>query len=58
MRPLRTRLLLALTTAAATALVAVPAHAATPAGCAPDAWEPDGDDDFSVSIAAPVQVGG
>ena len=38
--------------------MAVPASAAVPADCAPDAWEPDGDYDFSASIAAPVAVGG
>ncbi len=58
MRTLGARLVLAAVTAAATTLVAVPAHAAVPADCAPDAWEPDGDYDFSVSIAAPVAVGG
>ena len=58
MPTLRTRIVLAASTAALTALVAVPAHAATPAGCAPDPWEPDGDYDFSASIAAPVEVGG
>lgn len=45
-------------TAAVAAAVAVPAHAAVPADCAPDVWEPDGDFGFSASIAAPVAVGG
>ncbi len=58
MRALRTRLALAASTALLTAVVAVPAQAAVPAGCAPDPWDPDGDYDFSVSIAAPVPVGG
>ncbi len=49
---------MALGAAAATALMALPASAAVPADCAPDAWEPDGDYDFSASIAAPVDVGG
>jgi hypothetical protein len=44
--------------AAFSAVVAIPAHAAVPADCAPDAWEPDGDFGFSASIAAPVVVGG
>ena len=57
MRTLRTLLVLATSALAATALAA-PALAAVPAGCAPDAWEPDGDFDFSASIAAPVTVGG
>ena len=54
------RLTLALVAAAAAALtvIAPAAHAATPADCAPDAWEPDGDYDFHASIAAPVEVGG
>jgi hypothetical protein len=58
MRTLGARLVLAAVTAAATTLVAVPAHAAVPADCAPDPWEPDGDYGFSASIAAPVTVGG
>jgi hypothetical protein len=58
MRIIRTRLVIAAATAAATAFIAVPASAAVPADCAPDAWEPDGDWDFSASIAAPVAVGG
>ena len=57
MRTLRTLLVLVTSALAATALAA-PALAAVPAGCAPDAWEPDGDFDFSASIAAPVTVGG
>ena len=57
MRTLRTLLVLATSALAATALAA-PALAAVPADCAPDAWEPDGDFDFSASIAAPVTVGG
>jgi len=44
--------------AAAAAFAATPAPAAVPANCAPDAWEPDGDFDFSASQAAPVTVGG
>jgi hypothetical protein len=55
---LGTRLLLTAATAAATVLVAIPAHAATPAGCAPDSWEPDGDFSFSAAVAAPVAIGG
>jgi hypothetical protein len=58
MRRHRSRLVLAAATAAFAALVAVPAHAAVPTGCSPDAWEPDGDFGFSASIAAPVAVGG
>jgi hypothetical protein len=58
MRTLGARLVLAAVTAAASALVAVPAHAAVPADCAPDPWEPDGDFGFAASIAAPVTVGG
>ena len=50
------RLILAI--AAAGLLAAAPAHAAVPADCAPDAWEPDGDFGFSAAIAAPVAVGG
>jgi hypothetical protein len=53
----RARLVLAATTVAAATLVTTPAHAAVPADCAPDAWEPDGDFGFSASIAAPVTVG-
>ena len=49
---------LLLVAVAATVLAAAPAHAAVPADCAPDAWEPDGDFGFSASIAAPVAVGG
>jgi hypothetical protein len=45
-------------TAAVTALVVAPVQAAVPTGCGPDAWEPDGDWDFSASIAAPVPVDG
>lgn len=44
--------------ALAAAILAPAAHAAVPADCAPDAWEPDGDWDFHSSIAAPVDVGG
>jgi hypothetical protein len=59
----RARLVLAVATAATAALasvslVAAPAHAAVPADCAPDTWEPDGDWDFSAAVAAPVAVGG
>ncbi|WP_107766945.1 hypothetical protein [Nocardioides terrigena] len=42
----------------AATVITAPALGAVPAGCAPDAWEPDGDFDFSASIAAPVTVGG
>lgn len=53
------RLTLALSAAAAALTALAPAaQAATPADCAPDAWEPDGDYDFRASIAAPIEVGG
>jgi hypothetical protein len=58
MRSRGTRLLLAAATAATTILMGVPAHAAVPADCAPDSWEPDGDFGFSASVAAPITVGG
>lgn len=57
MRTHRAKIVLA-AAATAAAFLAVPAYAATPADCAPDAWEPDGDFGFSASIAAPVEVGG
>jgi hypothetical protein len=50
--------LAAATLAVALVAVVAPAHAAVPAGCAPDAWEPDGDFGFAAGIAAPVAVGG
>jgi hypothetical protein len=53
----RARLALAAVTLMTAALSAVPAQAAVPADCAPDAWEPDGDFGFSAAIAAPVAVG-
>ncbi len=58
MPALASRVALAAATVAVALAAAVPAHAAVPATCAPDAWEPDGDFDFSASIAAPVAVGG
>ena len=58
MRTFGSRLLLAAATATATIFVALPAHAALPADCAPDAWEPDGDFSFSAGVAAPVSVDG
>jgi hypothetical protein len=54
----RTRLVLAAATVTAATLITVPAQAAVPTDCAPDAWEPDGDFDFAAGIAAPVAVGG
>jgi hypothetical protein len=59
MRTFNLRLALAAVTvaAASAAALAAPAHAAVPADCAADAWEPDGDWSFSPSIAAPVAVG-
>jgi hypothetical protein len=44
--------------AAVVALLAIPANAAVPDGCAYDAWEPDGDWGFSASVAAPIPVDG
>ncbi|MEV6488961.1 hypothetical protein AB0M20_10055 [Actinoplanes sp. NPDC051633] len=58
MRTLGSRLFLVAATAAATFLVALPAHAAVPADCAPDAWEPDGDFGFSAGVAAPITIDG
>jgi len=58
MRTYGTRLVVLAAGAVVTALLAAPVHAAVPADCAPDPWEPDGDWDFSASIAAPVAVDG
>ena len=58
MRTLKSLLVLASATTAVAAVLVAPAHAAVPADCAPDAWEPDGDWGFSASIAAPIAVGG
>jgi hypothetical protein len=58
MRTHRLALVLAAAAAAVVTMMAPAAQAATPADCAPDAWEPDGDYDFHASIAAPVTVGG
>lgn len=58
MRTFGARLLLAAATAAAAVFVALPAYAAVPAGCAHDSWEPDGDFNFSASVAAPIAVDG
>ena len=57
MRTFKSLLVLASATAAVAAVLVAPSHAAVPADCAPDAWEPDGDWGFSASIAAPVTVG-
>src|SRR3712207_5807943 len=58
MRLPRAPLPLAAASLLAITVLAAPARAAVPAGCALDAWEPDGDFGFSASIAAPVTVGG
>ena len=58
MRTFGSRLLLAAATTAATVFVALPAYAAVPADCAHDSWEPDGDFNFSASVAAPIMVDG
>ena len=48
----RARIPLAMAAALAAAILAPAAHAAVPADCAPDAWEPDGDWDFHSAAGA------